>query len=317
MRFPRSVVALGLVAGLVAAACGSSSTSPSASGAASARPSAGATTAPSSVEPSDSEEPTRTPLLSVSPDQLIFPDRLLICSDLPYPPMEFFDDAGAPTGADVDLGTEIAARLGLEAVIVNSVFDTILAAVNGGKCDIIMSSMNITAERKEQVDFITYFQAGQSFVVATGNPENIHTQEDLCGKSIAAQTGTVEVDYLQGTGEFEKKGLSAACESAGLDAIDIQTYQKDSDALLALQSGQVSAYFADSPVAGFYVAQHPDSFELSGLSLGVAKQGIAVPKEKPELKAQVQRALGTMVRDGTYIAILEQYGVADGNVFSQ
>lgn len=317
MRFPRSVVALGLVVGLVAAACGSSSTSPSASGAASARPSAGAASAPPSAEPTESEEPTRAPILSVSPDQLIFPDRLLICSDLPYQPMRFFDDSGAPTGAEVDLGTEIAARLGLEAVIVNSVSDTIVAAVNAGKCDIIISTMAITAERKEQVDFITYFQAGQSFVVATGNPENIHTQEDLCGKSIAAQTGTVEVDHLQGTGEFEKKGLSAACESAGLDAIDIQTYQKDSDALLALQSGQVSAYFADSPVAGFYVAQHPDSFELSGLSLEVAKQGIAVPKEKPELKAQVQRALGTMVRDGTYIAILEKYGVADGNVFNQ
>ncbi|MBM4409426.1 MAG: ABC transporter substrate-binding protein, partial [Chloroflexi bacterium] len=308
--------ALGLVAVLGAGACGSSSTSPSASSGASSRPSAVAST-PASVAPTASEEPTRAPILSVSPDQLIFPDRLLICSDLPYQPMRFFDDSGVPTGADVDLGTEIAARLGLEAVIVNSISETILAAVNAGKCDIIMSTMTITAERKEQVDFITYFQAGQSFVVATGNPENIHTQEDLCGKSIAAQTGTVEVDYLQGTGAYEKKGLSAACESAGLDAIDVQTYQKDSDALLALQSGQVSAYFADSPVAGFYVAQHPDSFELSGLSLGVAKQGIAVPKEKPELKAQVQRALGTMVRDGAYIAILEKYGVADGNVFNQ
>lgn len=316
MRLPRSVVALGLVVGLVAAACGSSSTSPSASAVASARPSAGATSAPT-VAPTGSEEPTRAPLLSVSPDQLIFPDRLLICSDLPYQPMRFFDDSGAPTGAEVDLGTEIAARLGLQAVIVNSVSDTIIAAVNAGKCDIIMSTMTITAERKEQVDFITYFQAGQSFVVGTGNPEDIHTQEDLCGKSIAAQTGTVEVDYLQGTGAYEKNGLSAACQSAGLDAIDIQTYQKDSDALLALQSGQVSAYFADSPVAGYAVAQHPDSFELSGLTLDVAKMGIAVPKEKPELKAQVQRALGTMVRDGTYIAILEKYGVADGNVFNQ
>jgi polar amino acid transport system substrate-binding protein len=319
MRFPRSAVALGMAALVALAACGSSSSSPSASGAASAsaRASARPSTGAPSAEPSESAEPSTGAILSVSPDQLIFPDRLMICSDMPYPPMEFFDDAGEPTGVDIEIGSEIAARLGLEVVIVNSVFDTILAAVNGGKCDIIISSMSITAARKEQVDFITYFQAGQAFVVAVGNPENVHTQEDLCGKSIAAQTGTVEVDYLQGTGEYEGEGLSAACEAAGLEAIDIQTYQKDSDALLALQSGQVSAYFADSPVAGFYVAQHPDSFELSGLTLEVAKQGIAVPKEKPELKQQVQRALGTMVRDGSYIAILEKYGVADGNVFNQ
>ena len=314
MRFPRSVVALGLAAVMVTAACGSSSSSPSAPGSASPSSSAAAEVSPSA---DGSAGPGRSPILSVSPDQLIFPDRLLICSDLPYPPMRYFDDAGDPTGADVEIGQEIAARLGLEAVTVNSIFDTILAAVNSGKCDIIISGVNITAERKEQVDLITYFQAGQSFVVATGNPENIHTQEDLCGKSIAAQTGTVSADHLQGLGEYEKKGLSAACEAAGLDAIDVQTYEKDTDALLALQSGQVSAYFADSPVAGHYVKEHPDSFELSGLTLDVAKQGIAVPKEKPELRAQVQRALGTMVRDGSYIAILEKYGVADGNVFNQ
>ena len=46
----------------------------------------------------------------------------------------------------------------------NSVFDTIIAAVNSGKCDIIISAQNITAARKKQVDMITYFQAGQSFV---------------------------------------------------------------------------------------------------------------------------------------------------------
>ena len=319
MRFPRSAAALGMAALVVLAACGSSSSSPSASGgaSASARASARPATSAPSAEPSESAEPSRGAILSVSPDQLIFPDRLLICSDMPKVPMEFFDEAGDPTGVDIDLGTEIANRLGLQVVIVNSVFDTILAAVNAGKCDIIMSSMPITRARQEQVDFITYFQAGQAFVVALGNPENVHTQEDLCGKSIAAQTATREVDYLEGTGDYEGQGLSAACEAAGLEPIDIQTYQKESDALLALQSGQVSAYFADSPVAGYYVAQHPDSFELSGLVLETAKQGIAVPKEKPELKQQVQRALGTMVRDGTYISILEEYGVADGNVFNQ
>lgn len=319
MRFPRSVVALGLAAVFVAAACGSSSSTASPSGAAaSARPSNAATAVAPTVGPTDSEEPTRSPILSVSPDQLIFPDRLLICSDVrTEPPLAFFDEAGEPTGVDVEIGQEIAARLGLAPAIVNSISDTIIAAASSGKCDIIISAMTITNERKEVVDFITYFQSGHSFVVATANPENIHTQEDLCGKSIAALTDSAQAEYLQGTGTFEGKGLSAACESAGLDAIDIQTYQRDGDALLALQSAQVSAYFAGSPTAGYDAAQHPDSFELSGLTLDVVKQGIAVPKDRPELKAQVQRALGTMVRDGTYIAILEKYGVADGNVFNQ
>src|SRR6185503_1474683 len=101
MRFPRSVAVLGLVAIFVAAACGSSTASPSGAASGSARPSGGSgtprpTTAGATPGVTDSEAPSRAPIASVPPDQLIFPDRLLICSDIPYPPMEFFDDDGNP-----------------------------------------------------------------------------------------------------------------------------------------------------------------------------------------------------------------------------
>ena len=101
---------------------------------------------------------------------MVFPGKLVICSDIPYPPQEFFDDQGNPTGSDIDIGIEIGRRLGLTGEIENSVFDTIIAAVTGGKCDIIISAQNITSDRLKQVDMIPYFQAGQSFVVAKGNP---------------------------------------------------------------------------------------------------------------------------------------------------
>jgi polar amino acid transport system substrate-binding protein len=321
MRIPRSVGAVALVALFAVTACGSSNSSPSASGSASgsARPSSSASTASSSAPSSSSAAPsTAAPSVATIPipaDQLVFATKLLICSDLPYPPQEFFDDQGNPIGSDIEIGQEIARRLGLEPVVVNSVFDTIIAAVNGGKCDIIISAQNITTDRKKQVDMIPFFQAGQSFVVAKGNPDGIKTQQDLCGKAIAAETGTTEVDYLQGTGDFKGKGLSTACTKAGQAAIDVKTFSKDSDALLALQGQQVSAYFADSPVAGYYVTQHPDAFELSGLTLGVTKEGISVSKDKTGVRDSVKRALNAMVADGTYLAILTKYGIQDGSIF--
>ena len=156
----------------------------------------------------------------------------------------------------------IAERLGLTAEIQNSVFDTIIAAVTSGKCDIIISAQNITSDRIKQVDMIPYFQAGQSFVVAGGQSgRNIKTT-DLCGKKIAAETGTTEIDYLQGTGDYKGQGLRPPARRPASAAINIKTFGKDSDALLALQSGQVDAYFADSPVAGYYTVQHPDQFAL-------------------------------------------------------
>ena len=318
MRLPRPVAAFLVAFALVAAACGSSSSSSSPSGSAQAsRP---------SVSPSASATPTATAapptaapsvVSNVPSDQLVFPGKLLICSDLPYPPQEFFDDQGTPIGSDIEIGQEIARRLGLEPQIVNSVFDTIIAAVNGGKCDIIVSAQNITAARKKQVDMITFFQAGQSFVVAKGNPQNIKTQQDLCGKAVAAEAGTTEIDYLNGTGDYQGQGLSAACTKAGRAKINVKAFTKDTDALLALLGGQVDSYFADSPQAGYYTVQKPESFELSGLTLDIAKDGISISKDHPELRTGVQRALSSMVTDGTYLKILTKYGLEAGNPFAK
>jgi polar amino acid transport system substrate-binding protein len=298
------------------AAVVSPSVAPSAS--ASAAPSAAATPASSAAASSAPSAAASVPAASIAPipsGGTIFDGKLVICSDIPYPPQEFFDANGTATGSDIDIGTEIAKRLGLTAEIQNSVFDTIIAAVTSGKCDIIISAQNITSDRIKQVDMIPYFQAGQSFVVAVGNPLAINATTDLCGKKVGAETGTTEIDYLNGTGDYKGQGLSEACTKAGKPAIDVKSFGKDSDALLALQSGQVDAYFADSPVAGYYTVQHPDQFVLSGIPpLQPAFEGISVPKTSTSVTTAVQQALVSMINDGTYTTILTKYGVQTGAV---
>ncbi len=268
------------------------------------------------------EAPSPTPVASVDPTALSQKGKLLICSDLPYPPMEFFDDNGNPMGSDIDLGTEIAKRLGLQAQVVNSVFDTIIAAVTSGKCDIIMSDMNITTDRQKQISMIQYFQAGQSMLVAKGNPQNLNTTTDMCGQSVAAESGTTEVDYLQGTGDYKGKGLPADCATAGKKNPTVVVAQKDTDALQQLQAGKVVAYFADSPVAGYYVAQHADQFQLAGQVVEPAPVGIGVPCGQADctnapltpLGQAVQTALKSMMADGTYAKILTKYNLQTGAV---
>ena len=82
----------------------------------------------------------------------------------------------------MEIGNEIAARLGLQTQWVNTVFDTIIEALKSPKCDLIISDMNITADRNKQISFIEYFQAGQSMLAAKGNPQNINSLTDLCGQ---------------------------------------------------------------------------------------------------------------------------------------
>jgi polar amino acid transport system substrate-binding protein len=311
MRLSRRFLALTGAAALAFSACSNAATSaPSSQPATSqAAPSTAATesTAPS-VAP--------TQVATVPGAQLVTAGKLTVCSDIPYPPQEFFDEAGNPTGSDIDIATEIAKRLGLGIAINNTVFDTIIAALQGQKCDIIVSAQNITTDRVKQVDMIPYFKAGQSFVVAKGNPKGIKTTDDLCGKSIAAETGTTEVDYLEGTHDFASKGgLTQACTKAGKPAITTKEFEKDSDALLALQAGQVDAYFADQPVATNYANTKPDTFELAPIPpLEPALEGISVLKDHKELGVAVGAALVSMIADGTYGTILKKYNMDSGAI---
>src|SRR5262245_1218243 len=117
MRSFRSVGALAVAALFVVGACGSSTSSPSASGAASGRPTSGTspTSSATSAGPtgsgtagaSASTGASSGPIANVPTDQLVFPGKLVICSDFPYPPQEFFDDQGNPIGSDVEIGNEI------------------------------------------------------------------------------------------------------------------------------------------------------------------------------------------------------------------
>ena len=253
-------------------------------------------------------------MATVPTDQLKFAGKLVACIDIPYPPQESFDDQGNPQGSDVDIADGIASRLGLTLIVQNSVFSTIIPALTGGKCDIIISAQNINADRLKVVDMIPYFKAGQAFVAAKGNPKGIKAKDDLCGKTVAVQEATTELDYLQGTGDYKGAGLSDGCTKAGKQAITIKTFTKDNDALLALQSGTADVYFADSPVAGFYAKQHPDQFELTGLTLDVAIEGISVDKAHTGLRDAVKTALLSMISDGKYTEILKKWGDQDSAI---
>lgn len=322
VRISRSATALAVVA-LVAAACGSGNPTASPSVA----PSQQATVTPSvpnatpTAMASESAAPSVAVVATIPPDQLEFQGKLTICSDLPYPPQEYFDVNGNPIGSDIEIGQAIAARLGLTAEVENEVFDTIILALTGGKCDVIISAQNITADRLSQVDMIPFFQAGQAFLVQKGNPANIQTTNDLCGKTIAVEKGTTMLDYIGGTGNYKKSGsLKETCSQAGLPAPVAQTYQKDSDAVAGLQAGTADAYFADLPVVIGYANAQPDAFEVAPVpQIAPALEGISVAKsatagQHTPIYDAVKTALLAIMDDGTYQAILEKYGVQQGAI---
>jgi polar amino acid transport system substrate-binding protein len=305
------VVFVVLVGVLILSACGAAPTA--APAATDAAATAAATVAPAAAA---------TPVATIPAENLVQAKHLLMCSDIPYPPQEFFDENGEPQGVDIEIGQEIANRLGLKLQVVNSVFDTIIAAVTSGKCDFIISAMNVTKDRQAQVSMIPYFEAGQSFVVVKGNPKGISVPTDLCGLSVAAESGTTEVAYLNGTDDYKGKGLAQECVAAGKKAPNVVITQKDTDALQQLQSDKVAAYSTDSPVAGYYVVQHPDQFEVAGQVVEPISEGIAVPCGASDCSSAplstvgqaIKTAFDSMVADGTYAKILAKWNLSTGAI---
>src|SRR2546422_5268527 len=83
-----------------------------------------------------------------------------VASDIPYPPMEMFDENQKLTGLDYDLAQALGAKLGVRLELQTQAFESIIPSLQSGKNDIIMSGMNDTAERQETLDFVDYFHAG-------------------------------------------------------------------------------------------------------------------------------------------------------------
>ncbi|HEU5278413.1 MAG TPA: ABC transporter substrate-binding protein [Gaiellaceae bacterium] len=228
--------------------------------------------------------------------------KLAFCSDITYPPEEFYEGS-KPVGSDIDIGTEIAKRMGVKAEFDNTGFDGIIPALLGKKCDAIISGMNDTPERRKQVFFVDYIKVGQSFMVKKGNPENITGIPSLAGKSASVEVGTTNKDFL----DAESKKLQAQ----GKKRIDVVTFPKDTDAANALKTGKVDAYFGDAPVVAYYIEKDPASFAFGGKPVNPIPVGIAIRKGDTELQQAVQQAVDAMYADGTMKKILDKWQLGD------
>ena len=237
------------------------------------------------------------------PAKIASSGKLVVGSDPTYAPNEFKDEAGKPIGWGIELASAIATKLGLTAEYQVAKFDNIIPSVSGGKADMGESSFTDTAEREQQVDFVNYYTAGIQWASAkdkTVDPDN------ACGMKVAVQATTYE-----DTDEVPAK--SDACVAAGKPAIEKLKFDTQDAATNAVVLGQADALSADSPVTLYAIAQTGGKLQLAGKTFDVAPYGMVVAKGS-DLGKAVQAALQSMVDDGSYKAILDKWGVADGGI---
>lgn len=227
--------------------------------------------------------------------------EVVVGVNVPYQPNEYRDRHGAIVGFDIDLMDAVTAVLGLRARYTESAFEKIIPAVQAGTYDIGMSSITASAERQEQVDFVTYFTAGVQWAQRAGDDVD---PENACGKRVAVQATTVE--HIE-----EVPAKSEACVAAGKDPIIINAFDEQSAVTNALVLGQADAMSADSPVTAYAVRQTDGKIEPAGPVFDAAPYGWALAKGSP-LAPVLRDAVQYLMDDGRYRQITENWGVQEG-----
>jgi len=236
-------------------------------------------------------------------------------SDIPYAPMEMFDSKNNPIGFDVDLINAIGAKLGVSVKFEKQSFDSLIPSLQAAKHDVAMSSMSDTIDRQKVLDFVDYFNGGASLMVSKGNPNGVKSLNDLCGKPVAAEAATWEVDLLN--------TQSDTCKKGGKAAIEVLSLPGDTDAQNAVRSGKAVAYLADSQLAAYNVkvAGNGSYFDLVidpanpfGYESGLI--GIGVLKSNSKLTAALQAGLQSLMDDGGYAALLKKWNLESFKVDS-
>lgn len=238
-----------------------------------------------------------------APTKLLNDGTIKLGASLTYPPLGYIDDDGNQAGLDPELSDAVAAQFGLKKVMTNDKFASLIPSLQAGQVDALFSSIFITRERAEAVDFIPYFETGQAFLVQTDSDFSPQSADDLCGSTVAVLAGSVNE-------QIANEDIKTACEAAG-DSLDVRSFPTDPEATLEVTSGRADVLFTDRAVA-VYRANTSDSGDLKVSSKEILYPiavGIAVRKGDDEMRAAFQEAIDKLDESGQLEDYLDKYGL--------
>ncbi|MFI6104299.1 ABC transporter substrate-binding protein [Streptomyces sp. NPDC051310] len=262
-------------------------------------------------------EPGKTvgsaPLFDKLPKKYQDAGVIKVGTDAQYAPMEF-EQGGKIVGIDPDIAAALGKQLGVEFKFTSGTFDGLISSLNTGRQDLVMSAMSDTKARQEGlddkgnkvgqgVDFVDYFNSGVSLLVKKGNPQGIKSLEDLCGKKVAVQRGTIYEDTF--------KQQAAKCDKDKKGKLTIEAFDTDAEAQTRVKSGGAVADMNDYPVAAYIAktAGGGNDFEVAGGQTAAGPFGIAVDKDNTQLRDAIKEALNAIIKNGEYAKVLEKWDV--------
>jgi polar amino acid transport system substrate-binding protein len=218
----------------------------------------------------------------------------VVGTDAAYAPFESQNEKGEIVGLTVDLVNAVARKAGIEVKFVNTPWEGIFNTLQQGDRDMIASSVGITDERKQTMDFSDpYFDAVQ--LIAVKEDSKIAKFDDLKKATVGVQTGTT--------------GDAAVTKLLGKTSTAIKRFESTPLAFKELESGGVDAVVADNGVVINYVANNAGGKfrTVSDKAFAPEQYGFAVRKGNAELLGKLNKGLAEIKADGTYAAIYAKY----------
>ena len=228
---------------------------------------------------------------------------LNVAMELAYPPFETKDDAGNPEGLAVDFIRDFGAAYGYDVNIENTAWDGLIPSLQSGKADLVISSMTITDERKQSVDFSDAYAMAQLAILANAD-SNISSIDDLNqpGRKVAVKTGS--------TGDvYATKNLTNA---------EIVRLADESACVTEVVQGKADGFLYDQLTIYRNHQANPDSTDAVFIPFQDAEEwGIAVKKGNTELLDQLNAFIAQSKTDGEFDRLTEKYLADEKKAFDQ
>ena len=219
-------------------------------------------------------------------------DTLIAATESTYPPYESRNEKGELIGFDIELAEIIGRKLGKKIQWQDMPFDALIPAVMMKKVDLVAAGLSATPERAKRVAFSAPYEISYSAFIT--RPDNApKSLDDMKGKTVAVQTGTVQHTY-----------------ALALGTVEVKTYQKFDECVREVALGRVDATFMDIPAAKAYI-KAPD---FKGKIIMAFKQkitgadkAIALAKESTELTAAISACIEEMKKNGELQALRDKW----------
>jgi polar amino acid transport system substrate-binding protein len=212
--------------------------------------------------------------------------NIVIATDATWPPMEMVNESKQIVGFDIDLMKAAAEAGGFTVEFKNTAWDGIFAGLEAGEYDAVMSSVTITDERKQTMDFsVPYINAGQIMIVRK-ELQGVDKLDQLKGKGVGAQIGT--------TGAFEIEKVAG---------VTLKTYDEIGLAFEDLVNGRIQAVVCDTPVAAQFALQNDNykgKLKIVGKPFTEEFYGVAVKKGNAKTLELINKGLNKVLKTATY-----------------